>query len=59
MTELIFWFFLAVVQQHGVVGVNTSSQEECLEAYQQYLAQPQVLFMSKCQETTLSKVDKL
>jgi len=42
------WFFLAILQQDGAVGMTFGTQEECTETRLLAASDPRVMFLSDC-----------
>ena len=48
------WFFLAIVQQDGGVGMTFGTSDECIETRGTMSNDPRVMFLSDCMSITLT-----
>ena len=55
MESVVMWFFVALVNGQGMIGVNTSSYADCFAEYQKAEASADVLALSVCQEVKLAR----
>ena len=48
MDQLVMWFFLAILQQEGGVGMTFGTQAECMETRAQAATDPRTMFLTDC-----------
>ena len=53
---LVIFFFLAIVQQDGGVGMTFGTMAECIETRIVAATDPKTMFLSDCQELKLTPV---
>ena len=51
------FFFLAILQQEGAIGMTFGTQAECVEVRAKAATNAQVLFLSDCQELKMIPVE--
>jgi hypothetical protein len=56
MTDLILYFFLAIVQVDGGVGMTFSTIDECIETRAKAATDAKTLFLSDCLELKLTPI---
>lgn len=56
MENLVIFFFLAILQQDGGVGMTFGTMAECMETRAAVATDPKTMFMSDCQELKLTPI---
>lgn len=56
METLVIFFFLAIVQQDGAVGMTFGTMDECIETRLEAANDLKTMFLSECQELKLTPV---
>ena len=56
MGPLVIFFFLAIVQQDGGVGMTFGTMDECIETRAKAATDPKTMFLSECQRLELTPI---
>ena len=56
MGPLVIFFFLAIVQQDGGVGMTFGTMDECIETRAKAATDPRTMFLSDCIELQLTPI---
>lgn len=56
MGPLVIFFFLAIVQQDGGVGMTFGTLDECVETRKNVATDPRTMFLSDCIELQLTPI---
>ena len=56
MDALVMYFFLAILQQDGGVGMTFGTMDECIETRAKAATDPRTMFLSECQRLELTPI---
>ena len=56
MDNLVIFFFLAILQQDGALGMTFGTMDECIETRTQAASDPKTMFLSDCQKLGLTAI---
>ena len=54
--NLVIFFFLAILQQDGGVGMTFGTMAECVETRAQVATDPRTMFLSECTQLPLTPI---